>query len=76
MKIDWFSLGTVAVVAIVASVAFILLLASGIRLLSVAKVRVTHRASGAVPQSAGYTLIGLAGLLVLFGLYLIIPQFG
>jgi hypothetical protein len=75
VKIDWLALGTVAAVSIVASVAFILLLASGIRLLSVAKVRSNQGTSSSAPQSAGYTLIGLAGLLVLLGLYLIIPQF-
>ena len=75
MKIDWAALGIVAVVSIVASVAFTLLLASGIRLLSVAKVRSNQGGTAVGVQSAGYALIAVAGLLVLFGLYLIVPQF-
>jgi hypothetical protein len=75
MKIDWAALGIVAVVAIVASVLFVLLLSGGVRLLSTARVRTNQGGSGTAAQSAGYALLGVAGLLVLFGLYLIIPQF-
>ena len=75
MKIEWAALGSVAVVSICASVLFVFLLAFGIRMLSVATVRTNQGSSGTVALSAGYALIGLAGLLVLFGLYLIIPQF-
>ena len=74
MKIDWAALGTVAVVSVVAAVAFTLLLSGGIRLLSVAKVRSNQGDSGSAAQSGGYALIGVAGILVLYGLYLIIPQ--
>jgi hypothetical protein len=31
--------------------------------------------SGTLVLSLGYVLLGLAGLLVLFGIYLIVPQF-
>ena len=75
MKIDWAALGTVAVVSVIAAVAFTLLLSGGIRLLSVAKVRSNQGGSGTAAQSGGYALIGVAGILVLYGLYLIIPQF-
>ncbi len=75
MHIDWAALGIVAVVAIASSVVFILLLATGVRLLSVAKVRTNQGVSGTGALSIGYSMIGLAGLLVLLGLYLIIPQF-
>jgi len=75
MHIDWAALGVVAVVAIGTSVLFVLLLSYGVRMISVATIRTNQGNSGATPRSVGYTMIGLAGLLVLFGLYLIIPQF-
>jgi hypothetical protein len=75
MHIDWGALGIVAVVAIVASVAFVVLVAGGIRLVSAARIKTNEGGSGSATLSAGYGLLGVAGLLVLFGLYLIIPQF-
>lgn len=75
MNIDWAALGLVAAVSIGASVFFVVLLAAGIRLISAARVRTNQGASGTAPLSAGYAMIGLAGLLVLFGIYLIVPQF-
>jgi hypothetical protein len=74
MHIDWIALGVVAVVSIVTSLIFTILLAGGIRLVSAAKIRTNGGGSGAVIVSLGYVLLGLAGLLVLFGIYLIIPQ--
>ena len=52
-----------------------ILLASSIRLLSAAKVRTNQGGSGTVMLSAGYALLALAALLVLFCIYLIVPQF-
>ena len=75
MHVQWGALASVAVVSIFGSVLFVFLLASGIRMLSVATVRTNQGNSGTAALSAGYALLGLAGLLVLFGLYLIIPQF-
>jgi hypothetical protein len=75
MHIEWAALGVVALVSIGASVLFVLLLSYGIRMMSVAKLRTNQGSSGTAALSVGYTMIGLAGLLVLFGLYLIIPQF-
>jgi hypothetical protein len=75
MKIDWAALGIVAVVSITASVLFVILLASSIRLVSAAKVRTNQGVSGTAILSAGYALLALAALLVLFCIYLIVPQF-
>jgi hypothetical protein len=75
MNIDWAALGIVAVVSIVSSVIFTILLASGIRLVSAAKIKSNQGNSSTATMSLGYVLLGLAGLLVLFGIYLIIPQF-
>ena len=75
MHIDWAALGLVAVVSIVSSVIFTILLATGIRLASVAKIKSNEGGSGAAVMSTAYLLLGIAGLLVLFGIYLIVPQF-
>jgi len=75
MKIDWGALGIVIVVSISASVLFMILLASSIRLLSASKVRTNQGGSGALMLSAGYALLALAALLVMFCIYLIVPQF-
>lgn len=72
MSIDWWALVLVGLVSISMSVLFVILLSAGIRLVVAARERTRH---GAVALSAGYGLLGLAGLLVLFGLYLIVPQF-
>jgi hypothetical protein len=76
MHIDWAALVVVAVVSIVTSVIFTILLAAGIRLVSIAKIK-SNEGGGASSAiiSVGYVLLGLAGLLVLFGIYLIVPQF-
>ena len=70
MTIDWWALVLVGVVSIGMSVLFVILLSAGIRLVVAARSR-----AGSVALSAGYGLLGLAELLVLFGLYLIVPQF-
>ena len=75
IHIDWAALGVVTVVSIVTSVIFTILLASGIRLVSAAKIKSNEGGSGTLVLSLGYVLLGLAGLLVLFGIYLIVPQF-
>ena len=75
MRIDWAALAVVAVVSIVTSVIFTILLATGIRLVSVAKIKSNEGGSGTAIVSVGYVLLGVAGLLVLYGLYLIVPQF-
>ena len=74
MRVDWAALGLVTVVSIVTSVIFTVLLATGIRLISAAKIKSNEGGSGTATVSLGYALIGIAGLLVLFGVYLIVPQ--
>jgi rhodanese-related sulfurtransferase len=75
MKIDWAALGTVAAVSIAMSVVFTVLLAGGIRSVSAARLRRNQGANGTAVLAGGYSLLGLAGLLVLFGIWLIVPQF-
>lgn len=77
MSIDWAALGIVAVISIVATVLFVALLAGGIRLLAVQPTPAgpigPGRRGWAGNRTAGYLLLGLAGLLVLLGIYLILP---
>jgi hypothetical protein len=75
MHIDWAALAVVTVVSITTSVIFTILLAAGIRLVSAAKIKSNEGGSGAIAVSLGYGLLGVAGSLVLFGIYLIVPQF-
>jgi hypothetical protein len=75
IHVDWTSLLVVAVVSIVSTVIFTALLSGGIRYVSLAAVRANQRQSSVVPRLAGLSLLGLAGLLVLFGIYLIVPFF-
>ena len=74
MHIDWAALGQVAAVSIIASVVFVVLLAGGVRFVSAAKLRTNQGGSGAASLTVGYVCIGLAGVLVLYGISLIVPQ--
>ncbi len=75
MKIDWAALGVVAGVSIAMSVVFTVLVAAGIRSVSSARLRRNRGSNATVVLAGGYSLLGLAGLLVLFGIWLIVPQF-
>jgi hypothetical protein len=75
MHIDWAALGIVAVVSVVASIIFVVLLAYGVRFVSAAKVSTNQGSRATGTLSLGYAFIGCAGLLVLYCLYLIVPQF-
>lgn len=76
MSIDWISLGRVAMVTVVAAVAIVSVVSGGALMLDKAKLRADAGGSGAAGIAAlGWAMIGVAGLAVLFGLYLIIPYF-
>lgn len=70
MHVDWLALVLVAVVSIASTAVFVALLATGIRVL----VPAESGSSARVNRPLGYGLLGLAALLVLYGLYLIVPQ--
>ena len=74
MKIDWAALGVVAAVSIGMAVLFTILLAGGIRSVSAARAERNRGANPTAVLAGGYTLLGLAGVLVLFGIWLIVPQ--
>jgi hypothetical protein len=76
MKIDWASLGLVAVTTVVAAIAIVGIFSLGVSALTSGG----RTASGAATPSAtarigGDLCLGVSGLLVLYGLYLIVPQF-
>jgi hypothetical protein len=75
MHIDWAALGVVSLVSVVASIVFVILLAFGVRFVSAARVSANQGGRASGPLSVGYAFIGAAGLLVLYCLYLIVPQF-
>jgi hypothetical protein len=80
MNIDWGSLVLVAITTVVAAVAIVGIFSLGVTALTSGG---EHESGGALVQSpptpiakiAGYACVGISGLLVLYGLYLIVPQF-
>jgi len=74
MTINWGALGLVAVVTLTATLAIV-----GLFSLGVAALTSAHRArvgpSGTVTAVAGYACLAVSGLIAVYGLYLIIPQF-
>ncbi|QDP94986.1 hypothetical protein FOE78_02800 [Microlunatus elymi] len=73
--IDWLSLLIVAVVSIATTAVFALLLAFAIRLLSDARLAGEEGRRSGPASVGGWTLLILIGMMIAFGLYLIIPQF-
>jgi hypothetical protein len=80
MNIDWASLALVAITTVIAAVAIVGIYALGVASLTSGGDHETGGSIVAHPASttakiAGYICVGISGLLVLYGLYLIIPQF-
>ncbi len=74
MKIDWASLGLVAVTTVVAAIAIVGIYSLGVLALS-SGGRDGSAAPSPLARISGYLCLAVSGLLVLYGLYLIIPQF-
>lgn len=76
MKIDWASLGLVAVTTVVAAVAIVGIFSLGVvALTSGGRARDGLAAPSPAARVGGYLCLGVSALLVLYGLYLIVPQF-
>ena len=76
MNIDWTSLGLVSVVTVVATVLIVSVVSGGALMLDRAHASAEAGSDGAAGLVAlGWTAIGVAGLIVLYGLYLLIPYF-
>ena len=74
MKIDWASLGLVAVVTLGVTLVVVGIVSIGITSLVTAETRQTTGVSGSSAKAIGYLCWAVAGLILLYGLYLIIPQ--
>jgi len=75
MNVDFAALGIVALVSVVASLVFVILLSFGVRYVSAARVADAAGGRSGSLLTLGCAFIGCAGLLVLYCLYLIVPQF-
>ncbi|HEY5881809.1 MAG TPA: hypothetical protein VIU11_23065 [Nakamurella sp.] len=76
MKIDWASLGLVAVTTVVAAIAIVGIFSLGVMALtSGARTASGVAAPSPAARLGGYLCLAVSVALVLYGLYLIIPQF-
>ncbi len=75
MTINWSALLLVAVTTVVAALAIVGVFSLGVAALTSGGARTAGGRPSPVARVAGYACIGVSGLLVLYGLYLIIPQF-
>jgi hypothetical protein len=74
MTIDWNSLLLVAVTTVVAAIAIVGIFSLGVLTLTGGNGS-SARTVGSAARFAGYACVGISGLLVLYGLYLVVPQF-
>jgi hypothetical protein len=87
LGVDWGSIALVFVVGLIATVVVVSAYSFGIRLLAIGSPDDTESASGgraaianagkrpAIATAGGYVCIGIGIIGVLFGIYLVIPQF-
>ena len=75
MKIDWASLGLVAVTTVVAAISIVGIFSLGVAALGAAEARTANGQSVGVTRVAGFGCLAVAGLIALYGIYLIIPVF-
>ncbi|MCI1748904.1 MAG: hypothetical protein LKI24_12935 [Acidipropionibacterium sp.] len=75
MTIDWISLAKVAIVTVIVAVAIVAIVSGGAHALDKAHARQAAGDGAASMVMIGWSAIGLAGLAVLYGLYLLIPYF-
>lgn len=73
MKIDWASLALVAVTTVVAAISIVGIFALGVAALT--HVPADGGRPNVLARLAGYACIGVAGLIALYGIYLIVPVF-
>jgi len=74
MNINWAALVLVAVATITAAIAIVGLFSLGVAALTSGQ-RSRGGSAAMLPTVAGYACLAVAGLIAIYGLYLIIPQF-
>ena len=75
MNIDWNSLLLMAITTVVAAVAIVGIFSLGVFALTSGGRADESVSPGPLARVSGYACVGVSGLLVLYGLYLIVPQF-
>ncbi|WP_329129770.1 hypothetical protein OG552_04480 [Streptomyces sp. NBC_01476] len=75
MSIDWGSLGEVAVVSIGATIGVVAVFALGVRALAERDTVRSEGGNGTFAQVSAGACFAVCAAAVLYGLYLIIPQF-
>ena len=75
MNIDWNSLVLVAITTVVAAVAIVGIFSLGVFALTSGGRAGESASPGPVARLSGYACVGVSALLVMYGLYLIVPQF-
>lgn len=74
MSIDWGALGEVAVVSIGVSVGVVVIFALGIVALSQREIETGRGATGAAALTGALLCFAACAAVVLYGIYLIVPQ--
>ncbi|MCL2652766.1 MAG: hypothetical protein FWD63_03140 [Propionibacteriaceae bacterium] len=75
MTINWIALGQVAGVTLIATVIVVALVATAAKLMDAGHVRQQAGQAPGVTLIGAYALLAVVGLIVLFGLWLVIPYF-
>jgi len=75
LAINWAALGTVAAVTILTAVAIAGLMSAANWILSGPENTAEEPVISTVRKVAGYAIMAVIGLIVLFGIYLMIPYF-
>lgn len=73
MTIDWASLGLVAVTTVVAAVSIVGIFALGVAALTHSQTTSGSGGGSGLARIAGHACLGVAGLIALYGIYLIVP---
>ncbi|WP_131738417.1 hypothetical protein [Actinomadura roseirufa] len=75
MDIKWGSLGQVFVVSLGVTVAVVVIFSLGVLAASARQVALERGRPAAVPSAAAALCFGACAVIVLYGIYLIVPQF-
>jgi ribosomal protein S3 len=74
MSVDWMAVLVVAVVSVAATALIALLLAAGIRLLLPGRGATRPAQTSVVSRTMGWALLGVTGVVILAGLWLLVPH--
>lgn len=75
LAIDWTALVQVAITTFVVTLVVVTLVATAALALDTGHLKQSEGGSAGVLPAVGYVLLSVVGVLIVFGLYLIIPHF-